>query len=149
MSNQTSKKAGLKQKAARQVEALVKIFVYLAFSFCAVVTYRLLLLHEFHTSYFDYGTALLNALIVAKVILIGEDVHLGKRVEDQPLLLSAISKALLFGLLVFAFHIVEEAVKRLVHGNDLAGAWHEAHLDEVLARCVIIFCTFVPLFLFL
>jgi hypothetical protein len=149
MSTDTSKKADLKQKVAQQFEELARIFVYLAFFFCAIATYRMLLLNEFHISYFDYGAALINALIIAKVILIGQDLHLGQRIEGKPLLLSAIYKALLFGGLVFIFHIVEEAIKRLVHGNNLAGAFHDVRIDDLLSRSVIIFCTFIPLFGFL
>ena len=32
--------------------------------------------------YLNYGFALINALVVAKVILIGEYAHLGKKLED-------------------------------------------------------------------
>jgi|SRR5271167_167672 len=37
-------------------------------------------------------------------------------------------------------------VKRLIHGKDIAGAFHEIRLDDLLARSVIIFCTFIPFF---
>ena len=149
MNVENSKKAGLKENITHQIGELAKIFVYLAFFFCAVSTYRMLLLNEFHVSYFDYGAALINALIVAKVILLGEDAHLGKRYEARPLIVSALYKAFLFALLVFGFHIVEEATKRLLHGNNLAGAVHDIRIDDLLARSVIIFCAFIPLFAFL
>ena len=58
--------AGLKQKITHQLEELAEIFVYLAFCFCAVATYRMLLLNQFHLSYFDYGAALVNALVIAQ-----------------------------------------------------------------------------------
>jgi hypothetical protein len=51
-------------------------------------------------------------------------------------------------LLVFAFHIVEEAIKRLLHEENMAGAFHNMRIDDVLARSVIVFCTFIPLFAF-
>ena len=73
MNSENSKTAGLKQKITNQLEELAQIFLFLAFFFCAVATYRMLLLNEFHVSYFDYGAALINALVIAKVILIGED----------------------------------------------------------------------------
>jgi len=53
-----------------------------------------------------------------------------------------------FGLLVFAFHIVEEVIKRLIHGEDLAKASRELRLDELFSRSIIVFCVFLPLFAF-
>ena len=108
----------------------------------------MLLLDRFHISYFAYGTALINALVIAKVILIGEAMHAGTRFERKALLYSAIWKAFVFGLLVFAFHILEEMIKHLVDGKDLAGAFHNIRIDDLLTRTVIIFCTFIPLFAF-
>jgi hypothetical protein len=105
-------------------------------------------LKDYDISYFAYGAALLNALIVAKVILIGEYAHLGKKHENKPLLVSSLYKAILFSALVFAFHVVEEVVKRLIHKEGFAGALHEVRIDDLLARSLISFCTFLPLFAF-
>jgi hypothetical protein len=149
MSTDNSKKTAMKEKIAEQLKELLFIFVYLAFFFCAIDTYRMLLLNELHVSYFAYGAALINALVIAKVILIGEDIHLGRKQEAKPLLLSAVYKAFVFGLLVFGFHILEEAIKRLVHGESTAAAIHALRIDDLLARTVVVFCTFIPLFGFL
>src|SRR5271155_2047097 len=113
MNTDISKGATFKQKAVHELQEFFGIFLYLAFFFCAFATYSMLLLNEFHVSYFVFGTALINALVIAKVILIGEYAHLGKKHEVKPLFESATYKAFLFSLLVFAFHIVEEVIKRL------------------------------------
>ena len=147
MSSENARRADLQHKIAYQLEELAKIFLYLAFFFCAVTTYSMLLLNNFHV--FNYVTALVNALVVGKLILLGEDVHLGKRHEAKPLLVSTVYKSFLFGLLVFAFHIVEEMIKRLVLGEHIAGAFHNVRIDDFLARSVIVFCVFIPLFGFL
>jgi hypothetical protein len=136
----------LKQKITHELKEISLVFTYLAIFFCALSTYSMLLLEKFEISYFTYGAALLNAFIITKVILIGEAAHLGKELESKPLIYSAIYKAFFYGLLVFAFHIVEDIVKRLIHGKDIAGAFHEIRLDDLLARSVIIFCTFIPFF---
>lgn len=108
----------------------------------------MLLLSEYHVRYLNFAFALINALVVAKVILIGDYAHLGRRAEHKPLFVSAIYKALLFALLVLAFHFVEEFVKRLIHGDAIARAPREIRIDELLARALIIFCMFIPLFAF-
>jgi hypothetical protein len=48
---------------------------------------------------------------------IGEALHAGTRFEEKALIYSAIWKAFVFGLLVFAFHIIEDMIKHLVHGK--------------------------------
>jgi hypothetical protein len=141
-----SKRVELKEKAIHEFKEFTGIFLYLAFFFCALATYSLLLLNKFHVSYFVYGTALINALIIAKVILIGEYAHLGTKLEGKPIIESAVYKAFLFGLLVFVFHVVEEVVKELLHRENLATALREMRLDDLAMRSVVIFCTFIPLF---
>jgi hypothetical protein len=148
MSGESSKAAALKQKAVHELKQFVGISVYLAFFFCAVMTYRMLLLHEFQDSWLNYSFALINALVIAKVILIGEYAHLGKKYEASPLWLSSLYKALLFGLLVFGFHFVEEVIKKLLHGGNLAGVFHDMHADDMLAQSLVVFCTFIPFFAF-
>ncbi len=148
MTKTAAQKAELKQKAKHEGRELLAVFLYLAFFFCSLATYNMLLLREYHVEYWNYTFALINALVVAKVILIGEYAHVGKRHEDKPLFVSAIWKAFLFGLLVFAFHVVEEVIKRLIHGADMATASRDIRIDELLARSLIIFCTFIPLFAF-
>lgn len=146
MAVEDPQKTSLKQKAAHEFREIAIVFTYLAVFFCALTTYSALLVDRYHIPYFSYGAALINALIITKVILIGEAVHVGEELEAKPLFYSTVYKAFVFGLLVFAFHIVEEVIKRLVHGKDLIGAFHEIRLDDLLARCVIIFLTFIPLF---
>lgn len=139
-------KVGLKQKAMHEFAEFVGIFVYLAFFFGAVMTYRMLLLNDFRDSYINYSFSVINALVIAKVILIGEYTRLGKGIEDQPLLLSSLYKALLFGLLTFAFHFLEDGIKRVLHGQNIAAAFLDIHLKLVLAHSIVVFCTFIPLF---
>jgi hypothetical protein len=146
MNKTNSAKPDLKKKAAHEAKELLILFLYLGFFFCALATYSMLLLSEYHVSYLTYGFALINALVVAKVILIGDYAHLGKKFESRPLFVSAIVKAFLFSLLVFAFHVVEEVIKRLVHGADIATASREMRIDQLLGRALVVFCTFIPLF---
>jgi len=142
----TGHKTRLKQKAVHEFREILIIFLYLAFFFSALATYSMLLLDRFHISYFAYGAALINALVITKVILIGEAVHMGDKFETKPLFYSAVYKAFMYSLLVLAFHFLEEIIKGLIHGRDIAGTFREIRVDDLLARSVIVFCTFIPLF---
>src|SRR6516225_1311703 len=101
----------------------------------------MLLLNEYHVKYWNYAFAVINALVITKVIMIGEYAKLGRKHENKPLFVSAVWKAFVFGLLVFAFHVIEEIIKRLIHGADLARASREIRLDELASRSIVVFCT--------
>ena len=73
------------------------VATFLFFFFGSFTTYRRLVLAEYQIGYFEYGWALLKALVLAKVILIGEILHLGERFHDRPLLVSTLWKTLMFG----------------------------------------------------
>lgn len=139
---------GFKQKAEHELKDFLWISFYLAFFFCALETYTMLLLRKYDASYLSYTFALINALVIAKVILIGEMAHLGKKAESRPLYQSVLYKSFVFGLLVFAFHFLEEFVKRLIHHGPAGSVLHEVKLDEMIARTIVIFCAFIPLFAF-
>jgi hypothetical protein len=148
MSQEHKPESTMKQKAIHEGKELLVLFLYLAFFFCALVTYKMLLLKAYEGTTVDYGLALINALVIAKVILIGDFVKAVHKFETKALFLSVLYKAFIYGVLVFAFHVLEEWVKQLIHGGDLAKAIQEVNVDQLAARCLIIVCTFIPLFAF-
>ena len=142
-------KPGMKSKLAHELREMAWIFLYLALFLCALATYSTLLLREFHVSYFVYGTALLNALIMSKIILLGEYFKLGRKQEGKPLIHTAVLKAFEFAILMAVFHVIEEVIKHLVDGHSLSNALHEltgVRLTEILARNLVFFCALVSFF---
>jgi len=137
-----------KQKIKHELREMTELFVYLAFFFVALAVYDMLLLRRYSVEYLTITFALLNAAVITKVIMIGEYTKLGRRHEDKALLISAVWKAFVFGLLVFAFHVIEEVIKRLIHGEDMARASRELRLEQFAGRAIVVFCVFVPLFAF-
>jgi hypothetical protein len=103
MNAEKSEETGLKQKAVHEFKEMTIVTVYLAFFFCALATYSMLLMGKSELAYFTYGTAVVNALVVAKVILIGEAAHLGKRHEAKPLIYSCVYKVFLYTCLSSPF----------------------------------------------
>jgi len=139
-----------KARAMQDLKDFGTISLYLACFFCAVTTYTMLLLKEYGaTSALNYGFALINALVIAKVILLGEMAHLGKMSKARPLFQVAIYKSFLYCLLVLAFHFVEEFVKRLIHGDPAGTVLHEIRINDLVGRNIVIFCMFIPLFAFM
>jgi hypothetical protein len=100
-------KARVKQRLAHGVREFFTVFLFLAPWFLAFSTYRMLLLKRSAEEPFEYGTGLLNALILSKVILTGEYLRLGKQQENKLLIYPTIWKAFLFTLLATAFYVVD------------------------------------------
>ena len=149
MTKTATQKAEMKQKAKHEAKELLLITAYLAFFFCALATYTTLLLKQYDVPFWNYAFALINSLVIAKVILIGQVVHLGEKHEHKPLLLSALYKAFMYCLFALAFHFVEELIKRLIHGANLAEASRTIRIDQLLGHTLVVFCTFIPLFAFM
>jgi hypothetical protein len=151
MEAEAPKHASLKEKAAEEFKLFWIIALYLAVFLGSFTVYRRLILEEFGVAYLHYGFALIEALIIAKVILIGQAFGLGKRFERAPLILSVLYKSILFGVFVFLFGILEHVVEALIHKSGWAGFVHgvaELGLYELLARMVMLIVAFVPFFAF-
>jgi hypothetical protein len=142
-------KPGIKQRAKHELKDFAITAGYLAVLFCAVSAYGTLLLRGYgETKTLNFTFAIINALVIGKVILIGEMMNIGKRAETRPLYQSVLLKSVIFGLFVFAFHLLEEFIKRLIHHKPNWTVLHEIKLDELIGRSIIIFCAFIPLFAF-
>jgi hypothetical protein len=139
----------LKQRIIHESREFLKVFLFVAPFFCAFATYRMLLLDQFEEKYFAYGTAFVNALVLSKIILLGEYLRLGKRLEHKPLIYSTIYKSFLFTLLVAVFHVLEDAVKGLLHGETISSVFAALGgqgITEVLGRGLVMFWAFLPFF---
>jgi hypothetical protein len=148
MTNKDPTAPGFKQKAVHELKDFAWISLYLGFFFCALSTYTTLLLRKYEIDYLNYTFAIVNALIIAKIILIGEWARLGRTSEARVLYQTVLYKSVVFGLLVFAFHLVEEFIKRLIHGLPAGTVVHDVKFDELIGRSIVIFCAFIPLFAF-
>jgi hypothetical protein len=133
-------------------EELVEYWVnvaYLAVVFAAFTQHRRFLLAAYDITYTDYGVALIQALILAKVIMIGAVFRLGRGLEDKPLIYPTLYKTVVFTLFVAVFTLMEHAVKGLLTGKGLMGGLADYFGKgpyEFLAGCVIIFVAFIPFF---
>jgi len=145
----SDRKTQLKEKAAEEIRLLLLVSAYLAAFFVAFLTYRRLISREFGVSSFRYGYALLEAVIIAKVILIGKALGFGKKAKGTRLALSVLRASVVYGALVAVFAVIEHVVEGLIHGKTL-GASFQTLLDqgvyEILGRTLVLFVAFIPFF---
>jgi len=148
MASEGTKSVSLKQRAAREMEEYLVVAVFLFALLGALATYQRLLMSEVGVSYLHYGYAAIEALVLAKIILIGQILHLGERHQDKPLIAVALYKSLVFGLLVLVFHVLEHVIHALVKGESPVAVL--AHLAaqpaEIAAHALVVFVAFVPFF---
>ena len=79
MNDANTKRAGWKSKAIHEMTEYYIIFMYLAIFFGLFTWYRRLILAEYQISYLHYGAAVIKALVLAKVIMVGRALRLGRR----------------------------------------------------------------------
>ena len=142
---------GWKKKIVHEVIEYWINFGYLAFFLVAFMWYRRLILAEYQVQYTNYWSPLIEAAVLAKVIMVGDLMRLGRAMENKPLIVSALFRTVMFSLWVALFSVLEETVKGLLHGNGLTGGFEEIASRgwyELLSRCVVIFAAFIPFFSF-
>jgi hypothetical protein len=139
----------LKEKAAEELRLLLVITAFLAAVFVSFLTYRRLISREFGVTSFHYGFAILEALIVAKVILIGKAIGIGKKSTGRVLFRNALRDSVIYAVLVGAFAILEHVVEGLFHHETLAASLQkflELGVYEILGRTLMVFVAFIPFF---
>lgn len=150
--DETTEKADWKQRAKREFIAYWINFVYLAFVFGLFTWYRRLILARYDIEYLHYGVAIIEALVLAKVIMIGDLLHLSRHIfEGKPLIYPTMYKSLVFTLFVAAFTIAEQTITGLVKGKGLDGWLVEIQGKgkyEFLAHSLMVFVMFIPFFAF-
>ena len=121
------------------------LFVFLG----AFATYRRLILRQYEIDYFQYGYSFIEALVLGKVVLLGDMFHLGDRFGSKPLIVPTIYRTFMFSLLVLAFAILEEFVKGLIHGEtvaQIAGTIAAVTGPQIGAKMIVMFIAFIPMF---
>jgi hypothetical protein len=152
MSDESAKHDTLKQKAARELRLFIIVTVYLVFLLGSFTLYRRLTYAELGISYLTYGFKLIEALVIAKVILIGEALGLGRSYEKRPLIVSVAAKTVLFTILILVFNVLEQAVEARIHGMAWGPAFlsfRDKGIDEMLARTLVLVIALIPFFAFL
>jgi hypothetical protein len=144
-----AKRTGWKQKLVHEMVEYWVNFVFLLFVFSIMTLYRRLLLAEYHIAYLHYGFAVIQAAVLAKVILLAEVARIGRKHEDKPLIIPTLHKTVVFALWVVGFRVLEHMIEGLVHGKGLAGGVDEMIAKgwyEILVNALVVISAFIPFF---
>ena len=138
-----------KKALAHEMTEYLINFALLSFFLIAFAWYRRLLLASYKIEYFGYWGPLIEAAILAKVVMIGEIFHMGRRFRNWPLVVPTIYQTIVFSLFVLLFKILESVVGALIRGKTVSDGITELTskgLDTILAGCVLIAAAFIPFF---
>lgn len=141
----------LKERVIDELKVYGVITLYLWLFLASFTAYRRLILAETGVVYLHYGIALVEALVIAKVVLVGRIFGFSRRFEDRRLIVPVIYKSVVFALLVIVFSVVEHLVVGWVHGRGALASLREITsigIYEIGARILMLTVAFVPLFAF-
>jgi hypothetical protein len=141
----------LKQKASHEAREYLLISLYLFVVFSLLLIYKRVILAENHIDFALHGFALFNALALAKVMLIAQELHLADQFRDAPLIYPTLLKSCVFTIVLACFKIVETGAMGILHGksfHESAVLFAGASWQEDLTLASLFFVMLIPFFAF-
>ncbi len=150
MNEQAVEKPGWKSRITRELAEYLINVAYLFLFFGVFTMYRRLVLAQYKISYLHYGYAFFKALVLAKIVMIGDYLGLARRLQEKPLIVSTLFKAVVFAVWVVFFNVFERIAEGLLEGKGPAEGLRGIgqHLDILFAGVLVVFFSFIPFFAF-
>jgi hypothetical protein len=144
-----SNRASLKHRIYDAMKEFFFIAIYLWLVFGLFVVYRSVILAQQHIPPLETGFAVINALVLGKVMLVAKELHLGDTSHDAPLIYPTLAKSALFSLAMALFKILEEWGQGLYHGRSFhesianlgGGTW-----QGIICLTGLLFVLLIPFF---
>ena len=143
-----NKREILKQRAYREFREFLILFVYLWLFLGMFIEFKSIVLAQHRIEFATHGAALINALVLAKFMLIVRAFHPGKRADDAPLIYPTLLKSGIFAVTLMVLKILEDAAAGYFRGRPFAagiadlggGSWR-----AILIYTAILFLALTPL----
>jgi hypothetical protein len=137
----------LQHRAYQQMKEFLAMALYLWVVFGLFIVHKSVVLAEHHIDFAYHGLALINALALAKVMLVAKDLHLGERFNEAPLIYPTVLKSALFTIVLTCFKILEDTIIGLYRGQSFhqsieelgGGTW-----KAVVTLTVLLFVVLIP-----
>jgi hypothetical protein len=141
----------LKEKASHEFRKFMAIFLYLWVVFALLSIHESIIRAQHGLDYRAHSFAVINAFVLAKVLLVGDHFRLGTRFKDRPLVYSVLYKSFVFSALLVGFHIVERMFVGAVSGKTFAQSFSAiggGSLRVILSMGALSFVMLIPFFAF-
>lgn len=137
--------------AKRETKRLIAIVLYLWVTFGLYVLCETIVLGEWHINFASHGFAIINAIVLAKVLLVAEDFNFADGFKDKPLVYPILYKAFAFAVLFVATHIIESELLGLWHGKGAIASFPPiggGTVQGFLCVVALMFVALIPFFAF-
>lgn len=149
MNEHEAQKPKLTERLRHEVVEYAFNVLYLTLVFAAFIIFGRLVLASHGIIYTNYWIALIQGLVLGKVIMIGGLFRVGRWLEDRTLIYPTIYKTALFTILVGVFKVFEAAIVGWWSGAGFAGGLAK-YLDKghelILAHSLVVFVALFPFF---
>jgi hypothetical protein len=146
-----SKPHPIRQRAREEFVRFVVLFFYLWILFGVFVVIKDIILRQEGRPLASQGFAFINALLLAKVMLVFEDLDLGRWLERRPLIYPILFEASVLTIFFLCFHVVEGVVEGLFRGQTMAASLPKiggGGFVGLASVVVILFVALIPFFAF-
>jgi hypothetical protein len=144
-------KLTLKERVIGEAKKFAGIVLYLWAVFIVFLLHEWVVLSEHHIGFKFYGLAMINAVLLGKIMLVAENFHFAEQLNRKPLVYPIVYKSVAFTTLLFVAYIVEEMLFGVLGGNGLAASVPAIGGGTVLGF-VLLWCIFclvlIPFFAF-
>lgn len=147
----SGKASAIKDRAIEELRHFVVLFLYLWLIFGLFVLNQTVVARQHGLSFLPHGLALINALVLAKVMLVAENLELARWLRTRPALWTIVYESALCSVLFICFHIIEKFAIDLFRGifttagmpAIAGGGWF-----GLLLVALILFVSLLPFFAF-
>lgn len=136
---------GVKERVISEARQFFAVFAYVWLLLAVFDLYRSVVLSDAnivqHQSF-----AILKALAFAKILFVAEEMGLGERFKDKPLIWPMLFKSALFAVLLMTFNLLEKAIEHKFWPHAAGDEINMISLKTVLSVGFVMFVALIPFF---
>lgn len=146
-------KRSLKDRVIVEVKNFAWIVFYSWVAISLFDIHKVIVLRTQHLEsalHFKLGLNLLNAVVLGKVVLLGDTLKLAERFKNRALIYPILFKSACFAVLLVCFEIVEGVVIGILHGKTVAQSIPQMGGGGLEGKALVgmtLFVTLIPLFM--
>lgn len=139
----SAQKSRLKERVVHEAQNFAMIFVYVWVFMSLFVLHKALLLGR--SPLYDLATAVLNAFVLAKFILILDFFNVGDSFKGRAPIFRILVKALLYGLVLLGCNVLEEGIRGWMHGKAFGASLSQTRVGSAFGLVIMAIITTVAL----
>jgi len=141
----------LKERALLEFKTFLGIFLYLWVVFALLSIHESIIRAQHNLDFTAHTLAIINAFVLAKILLVGEYLHLGAGFNEKPLVYPVLYKSLVFSIFLTGFHVAERMIVGMMRGKSFAESFSViggGRLESILSIGALMFVMLIPFFAF-